>query len=104
MCHKYPWRTFLICFILFWCLDKLFYLITDYFEKIRKINSWSDYEKFRISQNIEKYFWDFVVDLKSKIPFQPSFIDLLSVWLVFFIFYSFTQSICLKLYEKKNNN
>lgn len=70
----------------------------------RKINSWSDYEKFKISQDIEKYFWDFVVDLKSKIPSNPSTTDLLAVGLVLFIFYSFTKSICLKLSENKSNN
>lgn len=70
----------------------------------RKINSWSDYEKFRISQDIEKYFWDFVVDLRSKISSNPSTADLLAVWLILSIFIFFTKSICLKLCEKKKDN
>ena len=70
----------------------------------KKINSWSDYEKFKISQDIEKYFWDFVVDLKSKIPSNPSTADLLAVLLILSVFIFFTNSICSKLYEKKNNN
>lgn len=70
----------------------------------RKINSWSEYEKFKISQDIEKYFWEFVVDLKSKIPSNPSTADLNAVWLILFIFIFFTKSICLKLCEKKKDN
>lgn len=70
----------------------------------RKINSWSDYEKFKISQDIEKYFWEFVIDLKSKIPSNPSSAELLVVWLILAIFIFFTKSICSKLYEKKKDN
>lgn len=40
----------------------------------RKINSWSDYEKFKISQDIEKFFGDFVVDIKFK-EYQKKFLN-----------------------------